>query len=133
MSKESEQKVAADLIQAALLRVTSPRPLPAPELVGRAPLALQRAGLDAAPVEPHILTRVEQSASLRASVVLLEEAASDGPPMTEAEIVAEVRHVHQQRAEQAEAEAKEHSEEQDKGEEKNEEKNEKKKDPYSLD
>ena len=123
MSKESEEKVAADLVQAALLRVTSPRPLPAPELVGRAQLALQRAGLDAAPVEPHILTRVEQSASLRASVVLLEEAASDGPPMTEAEIVAEVRHVHQERAEQAEAKAKEEG----KGEEKNEEKNEKKK------
>ena len=132
MSKESEEKVAADLVQAALLRVTSPRPLPAPELVGRAQLALQRAGLDAAPVEPHILTRVEQSASLRASVVLLEEAASDGPPMTEAEIVAEVRHVHQERAEQAEqAEAK--AKEEGKGEEKNEEKNEKKKDPYSLD
>lgn len=127
MSKESRDKrnqdkkdqAAADLIQAALLRVTSPRPLPAPELVSRAQLALQRAGLDGAPVEPHILSRAEQSASLRASVVELEDAASDGPPMTEAEIVAEVRHIHQERADQAEADAKEDAAEekanQDKG------------------
>ena len=128
MSKESEDQAAADLVQAALLRVTSPRPLPAPELVERAQLALQRAGLDAAPVEPHVLTRVEQSASLRASVVKLEEAASDGPPMTEAEIVAEVRQVHHERAEQAEADAKE----EDKGRKEEKKKNKEQKDPYSL-
>lgn len=95
------------------LLITSPTPLPPDELQRRARLALQEAGLEAAPPadtsardanhpKPR-LTKEERFAMLREAIIQVEERTSTGTPMTEAEIVAAVRVVYQERADQARA------------------------------
>ena len=96
---------------AVYLLITSATPLPAAELQRRARLALQEAGLEAE-IQPEsvtlpqpILTKEQRFAILREAIIQVEEQTSTGTPLTEAEIVAAVRVVYQERADQARAAA----------------------------
>ena len=96
---------------AVYLLITSATPLPAAELQRRARLALQEAGLETeAPPEPvalphPALTKEQRFAILRQAIIQVEEQTRIGTPLTEAEIVAAVRVVYQERADQARAAA----------------------------
>lgn len=110
-------KTKAAAAPSIVLRITSPTPLPAAELRRRAQAVLAAAGLEAAPppvakkpmprrtAKPK-LTPAEAYAESEGLVEKMELRAADTPPITEEEIVAEVRLVRQERYERAQVQMK---------------------------